>query len=107
MYYAIQEVGTDRFLPASKKGRGFTQDEPTSHLVRPPRLFLKPGPARQALNWWKKGYSYQLWDTRYNDYGSEAEDYVETKHVPERDSVNLEVVGIEAIVKPQKEGRCN
>ena len=55
-YLAIRHRPTGGFLPASR-GYGFTREEPS--LVKPPRLFVRPSSATQALDYWLEGEHYE------------------------------------------------
>lgn len=61
IYYAIRHKPTGGFLPQGNKKRrgGFTNDEPVLATVRPPRLFMKPHHAADALRWWLEGRYYE------------------------------------------------
>lgn len=52
--WAIRNKETGLFLPATKQGRGFSFDEPTSEDR--PRIFYTLQSARQALASWARGY---------------------------------------------------
>lgn len=57
--FAIRHKPNGSFLPAGRR-RGFTHDEPT--LAKPPRLFLKVGPAKCALKAWLQGEWHEKWE---------------------------------------------
>lgn len=94
IFYAINEKGTNKFLPASKIKSGFTHDEPTSINIKPPRIFKKRHHAQLALNWWRQG---KVTGGTYHDnhrfFYEVLEDY-KINRVPERDNIKLEVVEI-------------
>lgn len=55
-YLAIRHKPSGGFLP-STRGYGFTREEPS--LTKPPRLFVRPSSATQALDYWLEGEHYE------------------------------------------------
>lgn len=95
-YYAIQHKPTGFYLPASRRRKGFTHDEPVDAEITPPRLFLKKRSADIALRWWLKGKGESRWSTvaGYGDYEPKEIQHVDTKKVESRKPEDMEVVAI-------------
>jgi len=53
--FAIKRKGIEEYLPARKKNRGFSWDEPVHIHSLPPRLFTSWRSARNALTAWCMG----------------------------------------------------
>lgn len=96
-YLAIRHKPSGGFLPTSR-GYGFTREKPS--LNKPPRLFVRPSSATQALEWWLEGEHYE---------GPEdAESGALTLKViprPERRREDFEVVEIELIPRSLSEAQ--
>src|SRR5258708_4083284 len=90
-FLAIRHKPSGGFLAAAK-GYGFTREEPT--LEKPPRLFVKPGAAKQALGYWLQGEMFE---------GTESEDdgTINSRCIrkPHRRADDMEVVEIEIVVR--------
>jgi hypothetical protein len=97
-YWAIREVGTNKYLPAGRK-TGFTHDEPVDASKKPPRLFTSSQAAIYALAWWMKGKV--TLHSRYtsNFFGNEddGEDW-KTEEVPERKLKKMQIVRVHLVV---------
>jgi hypothetical protein len=61
-HFAIRQKSTGKFLPASKRRAGFTNDVPCDGADTPPRLFGKSAGAKNALRWWLTGPWRGSWD---------------------------------------------
>ena len=89
--YAIRQISTGYYLPLCNLGsvRGGTHVSPSSTM--PPRLFKRPGDAKQCLGWWLKGkfsVGYAT-DTHGEDYETSK-----TTPVPGRDVNDFKVIEI-------------
>lgn len=93
IYYAIREIGTNNYLPASKRKSGFTHDEPVDIYVHPPRIFKTKQHAQMALNWWIEGEFEQTSSVGYDSF---YEDEVSIDKIPgtERTNRKMEIVQI-------------
>lgn len=64
--YMIQHTPSGRYLPESKRGRGYTRDrlvEPDDYL--PPRTFVSRAAAKRALTWWVRGPCRGEYESEY------------------------------------------
>jgi len=95
-YYAIQHKPTGFYLPASRRRRGFTHDEPIDPEIVPPRLFLKKWNARKALDWWLSGKGESRWSTvaGYGGYEPKEIQHTDVKKVESRRYEEMEVVAL-------------
>ena len=76
----------------SVKGYGFTRTSPT--LTEAPRLFIGPGPAKQALARWLEG---ELFEGALDD--DEGVQNLRCVKRPERRASDMELVEIEVVVR--------
>lgn len=95
-FIAIRHKPSGGFLPATR-GYGFTREEPT--LSKPPRLFEKPGPCKQALARWLEG---ELFEGEAND---ENEITLRLVKRPDRRATDFEFVEIELVVRTFSEAQ--
>lgn len=95
-FLAIRHKPSGGLLP-SVRGYGFTRVEPTKE--EPPRLFVRPSSATQALDYWLAGEHEQVSD--------DLEDSVRL-HVtprPDRQASQMEIVEIELVVRSLDEAK--
>ncbi len=86
--YMIREKGTNRFLPECRRGYSFSNLESGNSI---PRLFKEHGHATLAMKAWKQG---EFTTCHFTSYEGEEDFWVEPKHVPERDSIELEIIPV-------------
>lgn len=96
-FLAIRHNPSGGFLPAIR-GYGFTREEPC--LDRPPRLFEKPGPTRQALARWLEG---ELFEGSFNEEGGQID--LRLIKRPDRRASEMEIVEIELVVRTLSEAK--
>ncbi len=89
IYYAIKHEPTGRFLPATKRRRGFTNDEPESTVLWPPRLFPRRRDAEIALKWWLKG---EVTREVTKDYYGDVDEVIHVRRIPRRRASEMRVV---------------
>lgn len=96
-YLAIRHRPSGGFLPATR-GYGFTREEPT--LIKPPRLFVRPSSATQALDYWLEGEHFE---------GSEDSESgainIRVIHRPNRKREDMEIVEIELVPRSLSEAQ--
>lgn len=95
-FLAIRHNPSGGFLPATK-GYGFTREEPT--LLKPPRLFEKVGPAKQALARWLEGEMFE------SEISDENEIAIRIVARPDRKPELMEIVEIELIARTFSEAK--
>lgn len=94
-FLAIRHKPSGGFLPAVR-GYGFTRATPST--TAPPRLFEKPGPARQALDYWLEGELFE--GTVDEDSGLQE---LRLVRKPERRAFDMEIVEIEITARTLSE----
>lgn len=84
--YALRHKETGKYFP-SRKGRGFSHDEPTA-MEGNMRIFLSLKSARNALIAWRMGkFRNSYHSTKWGD-----EPCLEVKEVPGRKEAPIEIV---------------
>lgn len=99
-FYAIREVGTNKFLPKFRNNAA-THYELTN--TQPPRLFKAVQHAKLALTAWKKGKAHMDYGDTYGigsvfELGNEPSPALIYQPAPERESVQLEIVEVQLLV---------
>ena len=91
--WAIREKGTEKYLPAMKRGRicvrGFTSTEPTEGV--PPRLFPTKRSVENALTAWLQG-QWEMHQIQSGWYDEDVDTYPEPKAVEGRKRELMEIV---------------
>lgn len=95
-FLAIRHRPSGGLLP-NVRGWGFTRTAP-SH-TEPPRLFVKMGAARQALNHWLAG---ELFEDADSDFGDTI---LKCHSRPDRREADMEIVEIEVVVRTLAEAQ--
>src|SRR5689334_17461024 len=88
VFLAIRHKPSGGFLP-SVKGYGFTREEPS--LEKPPRLFEKMGPCKQALTRWLEGEMYE------KESSDDGEINIALIRRPDRRADDMEIIYIELV----------
>lgn len=96
-FLAIRHNPSGGFLP-QMTSYGFTRCSPSK--TEPPRLFTKPGAAKQALDRWLQG----AWFEGYFDDDQNRQD-VKIVPQPERRRQDMEIVEIELVVRSLSEAQ--
>ncbi len=99
-FWAVREVGTNCYLPAVRGRQTITAPTPLHEAV--PRLHNTRAGAAQALQCWKMGEWKISLQYRYSSPDEGGLAVPEPKHVPARDSVELEVVPMYLSVREEK-----
>lgn len=87
--FLLRQKGTEKYIPA-RKGRGGSHDEPVE--TKTPRIFTSLRAAVAFRGQWKLG---AVTVRRSGDIFDYEED-VQVKHLPHRDTLDLEVVTLYA-----------
>lgn len=94
-FLAIRHTPSGGFLP-QMASYGFTRCEPTTE--EPPRLFTRPGAAKQALDRWLEGAHYET----FSDGDTQK---IEVHPRPHRRRADMEIVEIELVVRSLSEAQ--
>lgn len=104
MYYAIRDKRAFKTLPnyGTRKGRGgWTNDEPVSPSIVPPRLFMQRHHAERALKAWLKGVHYVKIKRSHDFFGNEDDrEEFHVRPAPERCADDMEVVEVTMQIGP-------
>lgn len=91
--YAIRHDPSGHFLPARKRGRGYSHDTPQSASEVIPRLFVKKLGASRALTAWLQGVFTARFELS-NDDQANVEEWLDVDHRPERKADEMSVVPV-------------
>lgn len=99
VYFGLREKGTDNFfLRRPKQRRGYSWDEPEEPTQdKPVRLFPSKKSAQNALIQWRRGRHIHKVSSQPQGYFSVDdvdEEWTEIEVVPERKTLEIEVVSL-------------
>lgn len=98
-FLAIRHRPSGGLLP-NVRGYGFTKVDPST--TEPPRLFVKPAAAKQALNYWLQGEYSETVDND-SDWGESITLTCRPRH--DRKPADMEIVEVEIIVRTLAEAQ--
>ena len=98
VYFGLRVKGTEKFfLRRPNQRRGYSMDEPEEPTQdKPVRLFPSHKSAQNALIQWRRGVHVNKvsYPTSWDSMDTGEEHWTEIKDVPERKTVEIEVVSL-------------